>query len=68
MGSARRECLDQMLITGGRHLRLVLGEYADHYNIIGRTGRCSRTHPPDGCIRPGKRWVDVFCAGTGSAA
>ncbi|HEX3191562.1 MAG TPA: integrase core domain-containing protein, partial [Streptosporangiaceae bacterium] len=31
--SARRECLDRILITGGRHLRLVLGEYADHYNI-----------------------------------
>ena len=25
IASARRECLDQMLITGGRHLRLVLG-------------------------------------------
>jgi putative transposase len=32
VGSARRECLDRMLITGERHLRLVLGEYADHYN------------------------------------
>ncbi len=31
-GSARRECLDQILVTGERHLRLVLGEYADHYN------------------------------------
>jgi hypothetical protein len=29
VGSARRECLDRMLITGERHLRLVLGEYAD---------------------------------------
>jgi Integrase core domain len=32
IASARRECLDWMLITGERHLRLVLGEYADHYN------------------------------------
>jgi putative transposase len=32
VGSTRRECLDRMLITGERHLRLVLGEYADHYN------------------------------------
>ena len=32
MGSARRECLDRMLITGERHLRLVLSEYVDHYN------------------------------------
>jgi putative transposase len=30
ISSARRECLDRMLITGERHLRLVLGEYADH--------------------------------------
>jgi len=33
IASARRECLDRMLITGERHLRLVLGEYADHYNL-----------------------------------
>jgi len=32
IASARRECLDRMLITGERHLRLVLCEYADHYN------------------------------------
>jgi putative transposase len=32
VGSARRECLDRMLITGERHLRLVLDEYVDHYN------------------------------------
>jgi putative transposase len=30
MASARRECLDRMLITGERHLRLVLGEYTGH--------------------------------------
>src|SRR6185437_15232716 len=33
ISSARRDCLDQMLITGERHLRLVLSEYADHYNL-----------------------------------
>jgi uncharacterized membrane protein len=32
VASARRECLDRMLITGKRHLRLVLSEYAGHYN------------------------------------
>ena len=32
IASARRECLDRMLITGERHLRLVLSEYVDHYN------------------------------------
>ena len=30
--SARRECLDRMLITSERHLRLVLGDYVDHFN------------------------------------
>jgi hypothetical protein len=37
IASARRECLDRMLITGERHLHLVLGEYADHYNTHRRT-------------------------------
>jgi putative transposase len=32
IASARRECLDRMLVTGERHLRLVLDEYAEHYN------------------------------------
>ena len=33
ISSARRECLDRVLVTGERHLRLVLGEYTDHYNL-----------------------------------
>ena len=33
ISSARRECLDRMLITGERHLRLVLSEYVEHYNV-----------------------------------
>lgn len=32
ISSARRECPDWMLITSERHLRLVLVEYAGHYN------------------------------------
>lgn len=32
MGTARRECLDRMLILGRRHLAAVLGEYLEHYN------------------------------------
>jgi putative transposase len=33
ISSARRECLDRMLITGERHLRAVLSEYVDHYDV-----------------------------------
>jgi hypothetical protein len=33
IASARRECLDRMLIINERHLRLVLSENADHYNV-----------------------------------
>jgi DNA-binding transcriptional MerR regulator len=32
VGTVRREVLDRMLIVGGRQLRSVLAEYADHYN------------------------------------
>jgi putative transposase len=30
--TARTECTDRMLIAGERHLRIVLGEYVEHYN------------------------------------
>ncbi|MFF8004812.1 integrase core domain-containing protein [Streptomyces sp. NPDC007917] len=32
IGSCRREATDRILITGERHLRLVISEYAKHYN------------------------------------
>jgi putative transposase len=31
VGTARRECLDQLLIVGHRHLEYVLGEFVEHY-------------------------------------
>ena len=50
MGSARRECLDRMLVTGQRHLRLVLSEYTDHYNS--RAHRALQQRPPAGRPQP----------------
>jgi hypothetical protein len=38
-----------MLISGERHLRLVLSEYVDHYNGHRPHGRCSRTRPQCSC-------------------
>jgi hypothetical protein len=47
IASARRECLDRMLITGERQLRLVPGEYIDHYNQH-RPHRALQQSPPAG--------------------
>ena len=46
IASARRECLDRMLIVGERHLRLV-DEYVDHYNTH-RPHRGLHQNPPAG--------------------
>jgi putative transposase len=51
ISSARRECLDRMLVTGERHLRLVLREYVEHYNVH-RPHRTLRQRPPAGRERP----------------
>ncbi|HEY6792097.1 MAG TPA: integrase core domain-containing protein [Trebonia sp.] len=51
IASARRECLDRMLITGERHLRLVLDEHADHYNSH-RPHRALHQGPPAGRPHP----------------
>ena len=32
VGTVRRECLDHLLITGRRHLLLILHSYLRHYN------------------------------------
>jgi transposase InsO family protein len=47
IASARRECLDRMLITGERHLQQVLDEYVDHYNTH-RPHRSLHQDPPAG--------------------
>jgi putative transposase len=51
IASDRRACLDRMMITGERHLRLVLGEYADHYNSH-RPHRALQQEPPAGRADP----------------
>jgi putative transposase len=61
ISSARRECLDRMLITGERHLRLVLSEYVDHYDghrphrSLQQNPPAGRAHSPSGV--PGTRVV-----------
>ena len=40
-----------MLITCERHLRLVLGEYVDHY-YSHRPHRALRQYPPNGRVHP----------------
>ena len=51
IASARRECLDRMLITGERHLRLVPCEYIDHCNTH-RPHRTLQQDPPAGRPHP----------------
>ena len=58
ISSARRECLDRMLITGERHLRLVLDEYADHYNCH-RPHRALQQAPPAGRPHPPAQGAEV---------
>jgi putative transposase len=51
ISSARHECLDRILITGKRHLRLVLSVYVEHYNVH-RPHRTLCQSPPAGRDRP----------------
>ena len=53
VGTARRECLDRMLITGERHLAAVLDQYTAHYNehrphrSLGQRPPTPRSHTPN---------------------
>jgi anti-anti-sigma factor len=58
IASARRECLDRMLTTGGPHLHLVLNEYIDHYNSH-RPHRALHQSPPAGRLHPPTRGANV---------
>jgi len=76
IGSARRECLDRILITGERHPRLVLREYADHYNTPSATPgaepdstrganrfTCRKCLCPRAAARPARRPDPRTCPG-----
>ncbi|BBJ37490.1 hypothetical protein SSPO_002080 [Streptomyces antimycoticus] len=52
IGSCRREATDRILITGERHLRLVVDEYAKHYNQH-RPHRSLGQRAPDRLTEPG---------------
>jgi len=58
IATARRECLDRMLITGEPHLRLVLDEHIDHYNTH-RPHRALHQSPPAGRPHPPVPGTDV---------
>src|SRR4249919_2373657 len=51
IGTLRRECLDHILITGPRHLDIVLREYVQHFNTH-RPHRSLDQRPPTGGTPP----------------
>ena len=51
IGTLRRECLDHLLITGPRHLDVVLREYVQHYDAH-RPHRSLHQRPPTGATPP----------------
>jgi putative transposase len=52
IGTLRRECLDHLLITGPRHLAVVLREFVEHYNAH-RPHRSLQQQPPASPAPPG---------------
>ena len=67
IGTLRRECLDHLLITGPRHLDVVLREYVQHYNAH-RPHRSLHQHPPAGGTPPRSGQPSGRYDETGSAA
>ncbi|MGW3691899.1 integrase core domain-containing protein [Streptomyces sp. NPDC005125] len=57
VGSCRREATDRILITGERHLRLVVEEYASHHNEH-RPHRSLAQRCPDGVGAPEPPAID----------
>ena len=53
VGTARRECLDRMLILGRHHLEAVLGEYVEHYNSHRLHRSLSQRPPSKADMTPG---------------
>jgi putative transposase len=58
ISSAGREYPDQMLITGERHLRLILREYVEHYDVH-RPHRTPGQRPPAGRENPTTEYSQV---------
>jgi putative transposase len=60
IGTLRRECLDHILITGPRHLAVVLREYVQHFNTH-RPHRSLDQRPPVGdTARPSGAAIHVL--------
>ena len=67
IGTLRRECLDHLLITGPRHLDIVLREYVQHFNTH-RPHRSLDQRPPAGGTPPRSGAAIRRSDETGSAA
>ena len=67
IGTLRRECLDHLLITGPRHLDIVLCEFVQHFNMH-RPHRSLDQRPPQAAPRHVLGWPSACSDETGSAA
>lgn len=56
--TALRPTFGTRQVTGERHLRLILSEYADYYNTA-RPHRALHQRPPAGCPHPPADGADV---------